>query len=605
MCQRRRSRLGAAVPLVLVLLAGLASIVMGVLRYSGSEVRQVNRLIGEKKAEYLAYAGISWTLEKLRRDRWYQPPGNPPAKVQRPNSHTEVLEPFGPGNGKITVVCDEFGQMGVDVRKSDLYQNMEKADLLDHIKVYSIGEDPLTKSEAMVYGKFIMSPSPYLNSNSTDAPTMGQAAGTKGEMVVTIEKAWSQDGEEETNFIVDTVSIKVGDRVDPNKIIAHLTPGTPRAGYQITASWDLKPPFFGTVTSVKAGVGDKLTVGDVFATIKEESGSSVPSETLKRLVQVKKVDLRSLRGKKLTELATVREVGQEMARESRDLVANASRNRLVREKLPGAIAGSPLPDKVDRQTVQSLVDGLGSQPAGSYDAQGNDFILDLFQTWHPRGFQMTKDDIPAFLKGCKFNLGTRPTEPRAEIVQVLTHSGHQSVLDELYKVSTRDANRNPKPEVFLVQSIEAYLRLLPHNPEAATKQLIHDLTFLQNARKRITVTLAGGTPWEDDVYKDKLKNDPQSVAGYWWWPERKGWYGPITIDGPYPDEVPYTLENDTVDPPIRLRVDYLLDYFRKHYDEGGLQPFPSGWRLPQDQNDTPQRPGPPDSTGAKYSGCCS
>ncbi|HNV71720.1 MAG TPA: hypothetical protein PKO06_18590, partial [Candidatus Ozemobacteraceae bacterium] len=578
-------------------LSALGIIIAGVLRYSGSELKLAQRLIREKRAEYLAYAGISWTLEELRKKRWYQPPGKPPLKVQRPNYHMEVLEPFGAGNGKVTVICDEYGKLGVDVSKSDLYGNLDKADLLDHIKVFSIGEDGDAQTRAMVYGKFIMSPDPFLNSDSTDAPTMGSVAG-KGMMDILIPQAWSQDGAVGKTFIVHEILVTVGTRVDPNTVVARLRQG-PDWPYPTTMTHDVKSPYFGTLTTINVKTGQQVSQDDVFGTIKEESGSSVPSETLKRMVQVKRVDLRPFFGKDLTDISTIREIGKVMGDESRLFVKNQVLNQPLSRSLAENLTKTPLPDKTDAATIMNRLGGLGMGSSAGYDQDGNAFILDLFKHWHPRGYQLKDDEIPAFLAGCRFNLGTRPSEPRAEIKQVLTYSGHKDVLDKLYDTAARK-----NPEYYVLKGIEKYLSMLKHDPNSVTEKMIHDLSFLQNARKRISVKLDGGTPWEDDIYKDKVAKG-ENMAGYWWWPERAGWYGPIKISGPFPDEVPYTLENDTVDPPLKIRVDYLLNYHRKHYDEGSLQPFPSGWRLPADQNDTPQRPGPPDSTGSQYSGSAS
>ena len=54
-----------------------------------------------------------------------------------------------------------------------------------------------------------------------------------------------------------------------------------------------------------------------------------------------------------------------------------------------------------------------------------------------------------------------------------------------------------------------------------------------------------------------------------------------------------------------MRVDYLLGYFKKHYDEGIINPPADELRAEDDITDEPQAPGPPDVTGARLGGISS
>jgi len=195
------------------------------------------------------------------------------------------------------------------------------------------------------------------------------------------------------------------------------------------------------------------------------------------------------------------------------------------------------------------------------------------------------------------------------------------------------------------------------------EEFVRKMSILKNAAKRVTFTFLRWIPWQDWDYQDMINDylngntlTHENVVGfdpanYWpWWgdqrqivkdqgkfsdPRAKAKYGSDTFGAKgWPDQlrnprgdpsgthidpgsirpvdlvsevdVPYTyelkLKNGTG---IRTRLDYLLDYFRKYYDEPELNPDGKKIRGANEQTDTPQVPGPPDLLGAAYTGLSS
>lgn len=591
-------RAGIAIGVVLICAACFAMMVFGMMKYSSSEMRNVSRLVDKKRAEYLAYAGINWAAVELAKGRWYQPPGEPPVKVQRPAWGEKTLEPFGPGNGRVRVVCQEAGRIGVDVRGDDLYGRFDKVDLLDHIKVYALGE--MREEKALYYGKFIMSPDPYLNSDRTDAPGTGGAAAAPARpgsnlVNILIPRAWSQDGAVSQVFTVTAVNVAPGQVIDINTICCTLAPTI-----AITQSYDVKGPTYGRLKRVNVTVGQTVNADDVFGVMEEDCGSVVPSMTLKKMVQINHVDLRLYEGLDLTDPDTLHRVGQDAMGVAKTFIVNYAKNREVSQRLPVVMQLPSMGEKTTEAEMVARIERAGNMPTYDVDRAGNRFILEMLERWHPDGFNLTATGAAAFASASVYNLGHRRGHPRAEIKEILEGSGNASRLAGLYETKPWQNEGFHK-----IQPTSRYTSMLgdQFNEGMSTRDLIDGLSFLQNARRNITVVLAGGTPLEDGPFRAAVASGTINPADYWWWQRRNGWYAkPSSITGPTPSSVAYTYENDTTNPPIRLRVDYLLNYLRKHYDEGGVTAFSNRLRMPSDQNDTPQAPGPPDSTGARYSG---
>ncbi len=590
-------RHGVALNAVLLTAVCFSMLVFGMMKFSSSELRAVSRLVDKKQAEYLAYAGINWASAELAKKRWYQPPGSPPSKVERPAWGMKTLEPFGTGQGKVTVFCQEAGRLGVDVKDDDLYGRFDKIDLLDHIKVYALGE--CRDEKAMYYGKFIMSPDPYLNSDSTDAPGTGAAGGATtsapGLVEIPVERAFAQDGSVEQKFTVVSINVTVGQQIDINTVCATLKPAT----LAITQTYDVKGVTYGKLKEIRTTVGAQINAGDVFGIMEEDCGSVRPTMTLKKMVQINHIDLRPFRGKDLADAAVLHQIGQEAKATALEFVVNYTKNAEVSAKLPGVMASPELPPQTSEAEIIRRIETSGQQPKYDVNKAGNRFILDLMSRWVPDGFKLDPAAAQKFAAGARYNLGHRRGHPRAEIKEILEGSGHADILKKLY--DTKPWN----DEGFhVVNGTEKYQGKMSdqYNDNMSTTDMIKGLSFLGNARKSITITLMGGTPLEDKPFKDAVAKGEINAADYWWWARRQGWYKQPTITGPTPSSVAYTYENDTTNPPIRLRNDYILNYLRKHYDEGGITAFSNKLRMPGDQNDTPQAPGPPDSTGARYSG---
>ncbi|MFZ5949184.1 MAG: hypothetical protein ACOYXC_00645 [Candidatus Rifleibacteriota bacterium] len=583
-------RRGIAVPAALVLISVLLIFLLFMLNHSSQEMAHVKSFYSAKKAENLAFSGLNWAEVKLLAGRWWSDKGfDPNNKVARPTGGEVVHEFFGPQNGKTLVIAEEFASANPTPVKG-----MAKVERLDHIRVYSIGE--YEGQKVLVLGKFIMSPEPFLNSNSTEAAESETKVITEdGKVLIDVPQPWSQDGPVPQLMIVQNVNVAVGSKVDPNSILATLG-SHPNDPVQITMTWDIKAPAIGTLTKVNYQPGDSIRAGDIFGECTDELMMTQRSnKTLKNMVRVTKINDRAITDLNLQDFATRRKVLDPFfARLSEDYVKNYAKNQPHIESLENSFASPPLAETSSKEEILSRLEQAPGTSDISVQDAGNSFLNNMIEKWVLPGLKAERKSL--FPESSEYHLAIGKSTPRKEILEVLEHFGR---LDEIVTKPQRN------PELYKLGSTQAYKDLMNFdNLNKKTDDYVHDSTFLPDAARKITIVFDKGTPWEDAPFKEMVKNGEIDPDDYWWWPSKQGWYTKpdITIE---PVEIPYNFVNDSPEKPFVMEMGFVLNYLRKHYDEGMAVPPGGTIRLPSDQQDTPQAPGPPDSTGAKYSGLSS
>lgn len=283
-------RTGSAIMVAVILGSVFFMIVSGLMRYSSSEMKHVKAISSVRKAELLALSGVDWAESELRKERWYQKDFQPYEKVSgvHPTHGVKELYPFGSGEGKVTVVCEDVANAapGNNVR------GMQQLWYLHHINVYALGE--FEGSKALVYGRYIVSPEPALNSKSTDAseyesPEFGTPRATALRILPAVI-----NGSDVSDFIVKKIQATENQSVDINSAVAILVPAA-NPGSEI----QLRPQTSGRISEIKLEEGQTCRAGDTFAVLSRQSttaGGMADSKTLKKMVRVTKVDPKVWRG---------------------------------------------------------------------------------------------------------------------------------------------------------------------------------------------------------------------------------------------------------------------------------------------------------------------
>ncbi|MGM0597484.1 MAG: hypothetical protein ACQES9_10640, partial [Myxococcota bacterium] len=558
---------GIAIPTALILISVFFIFLVSMMNYSSHEMHSIKRGYEKKRAEYLAYSGLNWAEAKLMTKRWWVDDGfDPVNKVARPTGGALVQEFFGPGNGKTYIIAEEFEAANPSPVKG--YDSIQR---LDHIRVFSIGE--YNKQRVLVYGKFIMSPEPFLNSDSTEgADTQASASTEEGKAAIEVPKPWSQDGPVPTTMIVKEVNVSVGDKVNPNVILATLG-AHPDDPIQITMTWDIKAPAYGTLTKINYSPGQKIFAKDVFGECTDELMTTTRSnKTLKKMVRITKIVNKEITELDLTDFDVRRQkLDKFIARLSEEYVKNYAKNVPYVENLENSFESQPMDSKISKEEVLQRFSSVPGSENISLETAGNNFIDNMVEKWVMPG--LSAPQRQKFPEMSEYHLGIGKSKPRPEILEVLAHFGR---LDE---IETRPQRF---PELYKLTSTQKYKDLMNFSDiSKSTSEFVHDATFLQDGAKKISIVFDKGTPWEDGPFKQMVASGTLNASDYWFWNSKNGWYTKpdITIT---PVEIPYNFVNKSPDNPFIMEVGYVLNYLRKHYDEGMAVPPGGTIRMPSD-----------------------
>lgn len=258
--------------------------VSALLQHSSGEMKHVKAISAVKKAELLSISGIDWAESELRKGRWYGEEFVPYKRAEGKHKTFGVkknLEPFGSGEGNVTIVCEDVANK---TPGSNQY-GMQQIWFLHHINVYALGT--YDGQKCLTYGRYIISPEPKLNSKSTEGADFEQPEnGEVGALGVFVKN--TVNGEETSDFVVNEIKVITGDKVDVNSTIITLSP---KANPDVTVS--VKPSnTYGTVAEIKVKEGDTCKTGDCIAILKKSvtlGDTEVAQKTLKKMVRVTKI----------------------------------------------------------------------------------------------------------------------------------------------------------------------------------------------------------------------------------------------------------------------------------------------------------------------------
>ena len=276
-------RKGSAIAIAVIMGTIFFIAVSALLHHSTGEMKHVKAISAVKKAELLAISGIDWAESKLRVGRWYGADFEPYKKSigVHDTCGIEELSPFGSGEGTVTVVCEDVANK---TPGTNMY-GMQKVWFLHHINVYALGE--YENQKCLVYGRYIISPEPLLNSKSTDGAGFASPEyGVPGAVSISVKKS-KVNGEDVSDFVVKEIKVSELDEVNENTVIAILNPkNNPDSNVK------LFPSTFGKIVEIKAQVGDSVSAGDNVAILKKSinaGGSDVSMKTLKKMVRITKI----------------------------------------------------------------------------------------------------------------------------------------------------------------------------------------------------------------------------------------------------------------------------------------------------------------------------
>jgi hypothetical protein len=606
------TRRGIAVPLVLTMGGVLALMVFGVMKYSGQEIKWVSRLMDGKQAEYLAYAGINYATQRLNNEgRWYQPPDGSPKDAYLSFAMTEE-EPFGKNNGKFYVVCLETTRKIV-CKEHPLYEKYTtpeapngfiEVNVVSSINIYSLGVKG--EDRCLMFSRLIMSPEPVARSRSTNAPGTGNTTGAfaPNEFTITMSPDVPQaepDGAIETQFKVTDLLIPVGKQIQGNERIVRLLPATTVSTKEFFPCAEVD----GKIKTWLVKPGDIVKVGSPLAVMETESGTAVPSTTLKKTIQITRIDLRkhekNVKGfnpKDLENVDFLKKIWNDVDANFKEAFTRNYRNVYTNEtQFQSQLETLEQKTDLTQEDVERLAVTGGSGGAES------EFIMSMFRSFYPpnQGIDPDSNEAKQFPGSARFNLSHRPRNLKSETEEacrIFSDCGGDRFKQDLEATIPKTDSA-----VCLVPSTEGFIGKMKSvstqgfSEEGSPESIIEGLTFLKKAKSKGSISWVNGTPWETKELA--IANAPNG-ASYREVPSKKGWYPPPNFGKVDYGDAYYTYENGA----LKLRVDYILNFIKKHYGDDGNFPTGKDLRLGADQEDQPQKPGPPDITGRRTSDGC-
>ncbi len=277
-------RKGSAIMMAMILGSVFFIAVAGLMRHSSGEMKHVKAVSAVKKAEMLALSGIDWAESQLREGRWY---GTPFVEYEKNEGKHKTygvkkLNPFGFGEGNVKIVCEDVANKTPQFNA----HGMQKYWTLHHINVYALGE--YANQKCLVYGRYIMSPEPLLNDNTTDAAGLSNPEfGIPGAVAITAKVATINE-EEVDNFVVKEIKTFVNQKVDMNSIVAILTPLNDPDSYI-----EVRPTTSGSIAEIRYEEGETCRAGDNLAILSkaiQTASGPAQNKTLKKMVRITKIE---------------------------------------------------------------------------------------------------------------------------------------------------------------------------------------------------------------------------------------------------------------------------------------------------------------------------
>jgi hypothetical protein len=488
------ARKGSSIFMVLAVLGVFFTMVLGLLRHSRSEMHVAKQQIGHQSAELIALSGIDYAEGRLRKNRWYQPPFSKDGSKGRPTYTLEHLTPPG-SEGKLTVACQ-------DVAKKTPITNimgMQQLWLLHHVDVFSLGE--FAGKKCLVYGRFIISPEPALNSDSTDG--LLYSVEDVNPYKVNMKVPEPKVGDPGAEFILADYKVYVGQKVDLNTIVAELDAADgSQSGIPVFAS------SHGKVSALSLAEGDSCKAGDVFLSIEKTPASGGPGslKTLKKMVRITKVDLGLFPGFDLDNLSDRVAVSEYVNQSSDAYLLNFVSHKKLEDAVKN-IGSQNIPEKLsDSDLLTKFPPDITNM---TRERAENLFLTYLLQTFVPPGSNWEKKDEAhkeAFLQ-----LDHVKTTPPSDMVDFLRDNGILWTLNSKPRID----DRYYSPKMYKGE----FLKLLMPKFNLPVSQFVEQISYLPDATRAFDVQVKeegfgeSSTVKEDDtsIYIVKEDGDPHPI----------------------------------------------------------------------------------------------
>lgn len=542
-------------------------VVSGLLRYSSSEMKHVKAISAVRKAELLALSGVDWAESELRKGRWYQKEFQPYEKVVgvHPTHGVKELWPFGSEEGKVTIVCEDVANAvpGSNVR------GMQRLWYLHHVNVYALGE--FEGSKALVYGRYIISPEPALNSISTEASEYESPEfGAPRAAALRILPAMI-NGADVNDFIVKKIHVAANQTVDINSVAATLAPADGS-----NSEVALRPQTNGRISEILLEEGQTCRAGDTFAVLSRQittAGGIADSKTLKKMVRVTKIDPKVWRGLSILSRNDRYALSQYISGLSdaylQNFVAHASLESAINN-----LGGSKLNKKLSSEEL------LAKFPADvnntTRNRAENTFLASMIQnftvpggTWERKEKSLDKTylelDHP------------RTTQPPADLVNWLRDLNLTFLLNTKPRIDPRYYEPKMKQSEFI--------KLLKPQFNVDPNEFIQSLSQLSDASRYVDIVEGD---FEDSPPVFRETEDSIEIVK----PEKNV---RVFVEK-------YTKDYTFVDPEsgFSIKMGDLMTFLRKYYDDSGSQSPREDvrtlehidWPLPKPAPEPPsQRPG--------------
>lgn len=530
------NRKGSAIAVAVILGTVFFIAVSALLTHSSGEVKHVKAISAVKKAELLAMSGIDWAESELRVGRWYGEEFVPYEKhVGKHNSSgMEKLTPFGSGEGTVKVVCEDVANK---IPGSNMH-GMQQLWFLHHINVFALGE--FENQQCLMYGRYIISPEPMLNSKSTDGADFASPEyGLQGAIAVPIREV-TISGETVKDFVIKDIRKFSGDKVDVNTVLAILTPSN-----NPDKEIEFKPVTFGEVAEVRMSIGQTCSAGDnlmlLTKAIDNGDGTTSNMKTLKKMVRVTKIPPEIWKEKNLD----IEDINDRFA-------LSQYITGLSDSFLQNFVAHSSLEDSLKEIGDEKLDKKLSSAevlekfPADfsstTRNRAENTFLAYMIKNFTAPGGTWDKKEKALNKTYLKLDAENKPVDP--DYLNWLASLGY----DSLVKTKPRSDTRLYDPDM----KNNEFIELLEPHFNQPTEEFIKSLSELDDAARFINIQEGN---YDDEPYKYDTMSNPMEIVD-----PGKG----IKID-----VTKETRKYTFVDPESNFAIEMadLLAFLKKYYDD--------------------------------------
>jgi len=406
----------------------------------------------------------------------------------------------------------------------------------------------------------------------------------------------------------------------------------------------MRARFDGVITKVLVKPGDIVKEGTPLCVVKKEVNLKTTKFPLQKMVRITRVPLEIFKNLDLTQAKDryvvydyIAKIRDEYLKNYSALRQNNADSQVV-AYLENLNAGEPKEIFKDSDlNFPAIRDG------GNIEDGNSQFVENMLSAFVPP-LGLDAKTAKDFAGSATYKLGVERREISPQLRELLEIHGERLHGDKNYylaKLETipRKLYKEGK-DVYTISSekydgaTQKFLEIMKQygakaDPQKGTEGKIQSLSAFKDAAVYANIYLNQDTPWTPEAFKELVDSgkitDPQN---YFKWKNSKGEEGywklapesAITIR---PVDVPYYYENPTPilqsgkndpneDPNyqkdgshFRMRVDYLLNFFKKHYDDGTMPKEYETLRPDDDIEDTPQGPPLPDATGCIFSGVSS